>query len=406
MENPRPRIAIVGGGFAGLACARALGPRRFDVLLVDSSTQFEFVPNIHEIVSGVKIPETVQLPLRPVMDSLGHRFRRAKVESADTEARQLVLSRGRPLDYDTLVMAAGATDATFGVPGVREHSVSFKTASDCQQIARRLARLARRRQPAQVVIIGGGITGIEALGEILRRHRNSGLAVTVVEAKERVLPQQPAGVDAYVQDLSAPYNVELLTGTAVESIGPDFVELVDGRTLPSDLTLWTGGPAPQPLLSQSGLAGPGQWAPVDDYLRSTVAEDVYVAGDAAGLPRPQPRQAYHSLDMGAAVARNLLRRSRGRQPSRYRPSAKPVLISFGDLGAILVAGPCALAGPALGAGKELIFEAVMAQLDDRRGASPLLAALGRGELAVRRLAWPTARSLQALRRQFDLRPLF
>ena len=405
MENPRPRVAIVGGGFAGLACARALDPRRFDVLLVDRSAQFEFVPNIHEIVSGVKTPETVQLPLRPVMDSLGHRFRRATVQSADTEARQLLLGRGRPVDYDTLVMAAGATDATFGVPGVRDHSVSFQTASDCRQIARRLAHLAGRRQPARAVINGGGITGIEALGEILRRYRNSGLATTVVEARERLLPQQPAGLDPYVRDLSAPYNVELLTGTAVRAIGPASVELVDGRTLPSDLTLWTGGPAPQPLLSESGLAEPGAWAPVDAYLRSTLGEGVYVAGDAAELPTPQARQAYHSLDMGAAVARNLLRQSRGRQPARYHPSAKPVLVSFGDLGAILVVGPCALAGPALGAGKELIFETVMAQLDDRRGASPLLAALGRGELAVRRLAWPTARSLRALRRQFDFRPL-
>jgi NADH dehydrogenase len=402
------RVVVVGGGFAGTACVQGLDRRHFEVTLVDQKSAFEFLPNIHELISGVKTAPAVQLPLRPLLESLGHRFRRARVQAIDTAKQQVLLERGRPLPYDSLVVAAGAADATYGIPGVTRNSLPFKSAADCERIRKRLASLAQRRAPAEVVIIGGGLSGVEALGEVLRRYRSPacGLAVTLVEARERLLPQQPGTLDGHLRDVCEPHAVTLLCGDPVQRVSPRSVALASGRSLRSDLTIWTGGPAPADWLAESGLAQPGEWAPVDTALRSTLCEGVYVAGDAAGLPEPVPRQAYHSLDMGACVARNLRREQRGSRAADYRPSAKPVLVSFGDLSAMLVAGRCALAGPALAVGKELVFEAVMAQLDARRGPSPVLAAIGRGELALRRLAWPTARSLTALQRQLSLKPLF
>ncbi len=375
--------------------------------LVDQKSAFEFLPNIHELISGIKTVPAVQLPLRPLLESLGHRFRHARVQSLDPERKQVLLERGRPLPYDSLVVAAGAADATFGIPGVTRNSLPFKSAADCDRIRKRLASLAQRRNPAQVVIIGGGLSGVEALGEILRRYRSPdcGLAITLVEAQERLLPQQPAPLDGHIRDVCKSHAVTLICGDPVQRVSPRTVSLASGHSLRSDLTIWTGGPAPPEWLARCGLAREGAWAAVDSTLRSALCEGVYVAGDAAGLPRPQARQAYHSLDMGACVARNLRREQRGRRPVDYRPAAKPVLVSFGDLSAMLVAGQCALAGPALAAGKELVFEAVMAQLDARRGPSPVLAAIGRGELALRRLAWPTARSLTALQRQLSLKLL-
>jgi NADH dehydrogenase len=398
----RHRVVIIGGGFAGVACARGLSSRRFDVSLLDLKTSFEFLPNIHELLSAVKSPQTLQLPLKPLLDSLGHRFRRAKVIAIDPQQRVVVPARGKPIPYDSLVLAAGAADATYGIPGVSEHSLPFKSVADSALIGKRLARLARSKYPANVVVVGGGLAGVEALGEILRGYRHSGLNLTLVEAQDRVLPQAPAALDRHIREVCSDLPVTLRCGSPVGRLKADTVTLADGGTLPSDLTIWTGGPAPPSLLAQSGLAGPGGWAPVDKNLRSTLHEGVYIPGDAAQLPRPQPRQAYHALDMGVCVARNLERSARGRRLASYRPAAKPVLVSFGDLSSILIVGDCALAGPALGAGKEMIFELVMAQLDKRHGTRPLIAALGRGDRAFRRLLWPTVTSLTALRRQADL----
>jgi NADH dehydrogenase len=212
-------------------------------------------------------------------------------------------------------------DATRGVPGVVEHAFPFKSVEQCDRIGKRLTRLAARRKPARVVIVGGGLEGIEALGEILRRHRGSGLHVTLVEARERLLPEAPATLDAHVRELCAPYEVDFQMDAPVRSIEPEAVVLEAGRSLPSDLTIWTGGPAPPALLAECGLAPRGAWAPVDLTLQSKGHPEIFVTGDAADPPTPLSKQGYHALDMGVCAARNAGRLLAGRALTPFRPWA-------------------------------------------------------------------------------------
>jgi NADH dehydrogenase len=185
----------------------------------------------------------------------------------------------------------------------------------------------------------------------------------------------------------------------VQKIEPKAVVLKDGHSLPSDLTIWTGGPAPPAMLAECGLAPQGAWAPVDLTLQSKGHPEVFVAGDAAEFPTPLSKQGYHALDMGACAARNASQMLSGKLLAPFRPSGKPMLISFGDLTCFLVAGERALAGPSLAAAKEAVFELVMAQLDAQPLWRRLPRALHRADRAARALLWPTITSLDALRRQ-------
>jgi NADH dehydrogenase len=126
---------------------------------------------------------------------------------------------------------------------------------------------------------------------------------------------------------------------------------------------------------------------------------VLIAGDAAALPRPLTKQAYHALDMGAHAARNAERVLAGRAPLPFCHLPRPQLISFGDLSCFLVAGPLVLAGAGLAAGKEAVFELVMAQLDEQSLWRRLPRAVGRSRSAAQALLWPSVSSLAALRRQ-------
>jgi NADH dehydrogenase len=290
-------------------------------------------------------------------------------------------------------------DATRGVPGVVEHAFPFKSVEQCDRIGKRVARLAARRKPARVVIVGGGLEGVEALGEILRRHRGSGLHVTLVEARERLLPEAPATLDIHVRELCAPYEVDFQMNAPVRSLEPEAVVLEAGRSLPSDLTIWTGGPAPPALLAECGLAPRGAWAPVDVTLQSKGHPEIFIAGDAADLPTPLSKQGYHALDMGVCAARNAERLLAARALKPFRPSGKPTLISFGDLTCFLVVGKRALAGPSLGAAKEAVFELVMAQLDAQPWWTRLPRVAQRADRAARALLWPTVSSFEALCRQ-------
>jgi NADH dehydrogenase len=398
-RSERKRVLILGGGFAGLAAALELSPDRYEVTLIDRSRWFEFLPNIHELLSGVKTPELLRLPLDRNVRRAGHKFVRDTVTSIDPVERTIETRRRSAVGYDALIVALGGVDASRGVPGVVEHAFPFKSVEQCDRIGKRLTRLAARRKPARVVSVGGGLEGVEALGEILRRHRGSGLQVTLVEARERLLPEAPAALDAHVRELCAPYEVDFQLDAPVRSIEPDAVVLEAGRSLPSDLTIWTGGPAPPALLAECGLAPRGAWAPVDVTLQSKGHPEIFVTGDAADLPTPLSKQAYHALDMGACAARNAERLLAGRALTPFRPSVKPTLISFGDLTCFLVAGKRAFAGPSLGVAKEAVFELVMAQLDAQPWWRRLPRAAQRADRAARALLWPTVSSWEALRRQ-------
>jgi NADH dehydrogenase len=390
---------ILGGGFAGVSCARALSSRRFDVRLVDRGGSFEFLPNIHELLSGVKTPDSLRLPLAVMLRAAGHRFQRKEAVAIDTTPKRLEMKKGPALKYDWLVLATGGIDATFGVGGVAEYGYPFKSVAQCARIGERLAELAQRQTPARVVVVGGGLEGVEALGEILRKYRRSNLQVTILEAQPRLLPEAPASLDTHIRARCANQPVSIRCGIPVQRLTAKTVKLANGESLRSDLTIWTGGPAPSPLLRESGLA-PGQgWAPVDKHLRSTQADHVFVVGDAAELPATLPKQAYHAIDMGKCAARNVERAVSGCGLQRYRPAPKPTLVSFGDLSCMLVAGNFALAGPALGAAKEAIYELLMTQLDPGPLPGRLRSAVDRTAMAGERLLWPTLASIGALRRQ-------
>jgi NADH dehydrogenase len=165
--------------------------------------------------------------------------------------------------------------------------------------------------------------------------------------------------------------VRVITGARVTSVTPRSVRLQDGQSLRSDLTIWTAGAAPAPLLSASGLTGGArQWVGVKATLQSRRFDNVFVAGDAAALPRPLRKQAYHAIEMGERAADNVVRYLAGRKLRDFAPSRKPMLVAFGDLDTFLVAGRAMVASPAFAAAKEAVFQVTMARFDSplRSGA--------------------------------------
>ena len=390
----RPRIAIVGANFAGLGAARQFG-REYAVTVFDRSAAFEWLPNIHELISGVKRPADLRLPRRRLVAQAGHRFVRADVTAIDAAMGHLTTSAGRQFPFDVCIVAVGGVNETFGVRGAERYALPFKSVDDCAAIGRKLATIAKTPGRRSVVIVGGGLEGIEALGEILRRYRNrAGLGITVVEAGARLLPGMPARLEATVRAHCEGRNVRILTSSPVTSVTSTRVRLRSGETVRSDLTLWTVGVTAPPLLLESGLTTkPRQWAPVTRALRSKRFDNVFVIGDAAALPRPLAKQAYHALQMGACAAENAKRALAGRRLRDFRPSAKPMLVAFGDLDTFFVAGRTVIASPGLAALKEAVFQVTMAEIDPPLNASALGQMTGRLRTAATQLAVPTIRRL-------------
>ncbi|MDH4311238.1 MAG: FAD-dependent oxidoreductase, partial [Gammaproteobacteria bacterium] len=334
----RPRVAIVGANFAGLRAAQGLGSG-FDVTVFDPSLWFEWLPNIHELVSGVKRPSDLRLARKRLVAAAGHRFVRAAVTGIDARRGILETANGTVHEFDYCIVAVGGVEDTYGVRGVERHALPFRNVEQCDVIGRRLAALMKGRKPRSIVIVGGGFAGVEALGEILRRYRlRANLTLHVVEAGPRLMSGVSPKIDADVRKHVRAYDVHIHTGSSVAAITPTGVRLQGGKRLHSDLTIWTGGGVAPPLLHAAKLAPkPRQWAPVDATLRSRRHHNVFVIGDAAALPEPIPKQAFHALEMAECAAANVRRAAARRALRPYRPSRTPLLVAFGDLDTFLVA---------------------------------------------------------------------
>ena len=404
MSTMGQRIVVVGAGFAGLSAATHL-PTGFDVTVISRQPWCEFLPNIHELISGHKQPDDLRLDAAARIESIGHRFVLDEVVEIDLGARTVEGRSSGSHGFDALIVATGGVNATRGVVGAGRLAMPFKSVEDCARIGARLRDLDASTSEPKVVIVGGGLEGVEALGEILRAFPQ--FRVQLVDGASRLLPSAPESLDRTVRRESRPFDVEFSAGTRVQEVRPDGVVTETETHIPGDITIWTGGPTGSPLLHDAGLAArDGAWAEVAPTLESSAAEAIFIAGDAAGVDTSVEKQAYHAIDMGICAADNAVRRLRGRSLQPFVPAEKPTLVSFGHLGCFLVLGQWAVYGPAVSLAKEAVFQLVSAQLVPPTDLSTAAGIWTRFTGALPEPGWPDLRSLcQGLAGAIDLRLL-
>ncbi len=343
-----------------------------------------------------------------LIDRAGHRFIRDTVTTIDPANKKVYTSGRKRILYDICVLAVGGgggINDTRGVAGAAKFALPFKSVEQCDYIGRRLAALLGRKDQAGVVIVGGGLEGVEALGEILRRyHRHPALEIHLIENQKRLLANRPKALERDIRKICKPFNVQFHTGTRVTKISANKVWLSSRVTLNSDVTIWTGGAIPSPLLHKSGLTkAPGDWAPVNNCLQSRYHDSIFIAGDAADWPGIKGKQAYNAMDMGACVAENIKLMVAGEDLKEFDPSSQTEVISFGDLQTYVIMGEAAVAGPIFAGAKEGIFQATMAKFDPPSGLTSALNFFDRTSQSVFNLAIPTLTSFSKLRQLANLR---
>jgi NADH dehydrogenase len=365
-----PRIVIVGGGFAGLSCARGLGGAPAQVTLVDARNYHLFVPLLYQVATAVLSPADIVAPLRQILRRYPNvEVMLADVTSVDTTAREVCLGDGRALPYDMLVLATGSVHAYFGHPHWAQAAPVLKTIEDAREIRRRvlmaLEKAEMSRDPAQqaalmtTVIVGGGPTGVEMAGAVAElvhgtlrsefRHIDPATAsVVLIEAGPRLLPDFPAELSAYAQHVLETKRVRVRLNCLVEDVRPDGVVLPDGFQ-PAGTTVWGAGVGPTQA---------GQWigAPMDKRGRIEVGPDlavrgmpeIYALGDVAHCAGPDglllPGLAQVAEQQGRYLAGALRARLAGRLPPPFRFRNRGNLATIGRNAAVADFGRFRLRG--------------------------------------------------------------
>jgi NADH dehydrogenase len=340
-----PRVVIVGGGFGGLYCARALQGAGTRITLIDRQNFHLFQPLLYQVATAALSPADVASPIRSILKRRPDvQVWLAEAVAVDVAKRVLELRDGW-IEYDYLVLAAGATHAYFGHDDWAGLAPGLKTIDDATELRRRFllafeaaereADAVARRRLLTFVIVGAGPTGVElagAMAEIARtvlredfRHIDTSAArIMLLEAADRVLPTYPQMLSERARRQLVRLGVEVRTGTQVTGIEEGLVRL--GETvLTAGNVFWAAGVAAAPLGRTVG-------AETDRAGRVRVQADcsvpghpeVFVIGDLALLLQddatPVPGVAQGAMQMGRHVAEMIRGDLRGesRRPFRYR----------------------------------------------------------------------------------------
>ncbi len=365
------RLLILGGGFGGLDVARAIGRSRaareyWDTLLVDKENFFQFNPLLPAVAVGAVETRHIVWPLRAMARHRHVRFHKNKAVHIDLDTRRVTLHNGLVEGWDTLVVALGSVTHDFGVPGVAEHTLPFKTIVDAMRLRARVVELfemaeqagseAQKRRLLSFAIVGGGVTGVEVAAELIEMTREtllprypallaSHVRVTVLEAGERLVSAARPAHSAYVLRHLERRGVRVETSARVARVEPRALLLADGRRLEAFTLLWTAGVRPPELVRVLPLQHHRDGrVVVDAQLRAvapdgTPRDDVFVIGDCAASTRPdgglQPQLSQTAIAMGTHVGRTLVRRARGLPPEPFRFRDVGYIISLGQHSSVL-----------------------------------------------------------------------
>lgn len=341
------RILVIGSGFAGfwaaVAAKRVAGPRA-QISLVSPNPVLEMRPRLYEAK-----PETLGVPLLPLLDKVGITFVPGKATELDTAAKAVTLSSGERLAYDRLVVATGSQMRRPPVPGA-ERAFSVDTQADAIVFDRRLAEIARGVAQPTIAIVGGGFTGIELALELRDRlvaHNADGVAerarIVLIDRSEVIGRQLGPGPRPVIEEALAADNIELRLGAVVQSLAADRVSFGDGSVLDADAVVLASGMGAAPFAAQV----PGEWDQlgrviVDAALKAPAAPEVFVAGDAAaadtGDGHRTLQSCQHAGQIGRVAGENAARDLLGLPLVAYEQLHYVTCLDLGRFGAVVTCG--------------------------------------------------------------------
>ena len=363
----RHRVIVIGAGFGGLAVAKRLGREPVDVVLIDQHNFHTFQPLLYQVATAGLGADDIAYPVRGIVRRLGNvTFRMGTVVAIDVTAKKVILAGAADdpddmVEFDTLVLAAGAVSDSFGVPGVAEHAVPLKALGDAERIRNRvLAQFERAAaQPDEVaagaldvVVCGGGPTGVELAGGIAELYgrvlaRDAPYVdlrparIVLVDAAERLLPTFSAASSAAARRTLARRGVEVILGAGVGAVTADGVELADGRRIPAATVVWAAGVRAHPLAAALGteLDRRGRVVVAPD-LSVPGHPDVFAIGDIAGAPLGGdadgvcPQVAQPAIQGGRHVAAQIANRLRGEPTEPFEYHDKGSMATIGRNAAV------------------------------------------------------------------------
>ncbi|MEV7689905.1 NAD(P)/FAD-dependent oxidoreductase [Streptomyces bungoensis] len=364
----RPRILVVGAGFAGVECVRRLerklAPHEADVTLVTPFAYQLYLPLLPQVASGVLTPQSIALSLRR---SRRYRTRiipggaigvdlRSKVCVIRTITDKIVNER-----YDYIVLAPGSVTRTFDIPGLTEHAFGMKTLAEAAYIRDHvISQLdladasddpAERAARLQFVVVGGGYAGTETAACLQRLTHaavqryprlDPGLIKWhLIDIAPKLMPELGDKLGRSAQEILKRRGIEVSLGVSIAKAGPEEVTFTDGRVVPTHTLIWTAGVVASPLIATLGAETVKGRLAVTSEMCLPGHDGVFALGDSAAVPDLAkgdgavcPPTAQHAMRQGRKVADNVMAALRGQSLQPYEHKDLGLVVDLGGKDAV------------------------------------------------------------------------
>jgi NADH dehydrogenase len=360
----KPKVVILGGGFGGLAAARALY-KSAEVTVVDRHNFQTFLPLLYQVSTAGLAADHVAYPIRGALRKTDIKFRMGSPISVDHKNNEVKLDSSEVLKFDHLIVALGSVSADFGIPGVNEYALGMKTVHEAltirAEIMRRFEDLCRFEDDTKlsISVIGGGPTGVEmagAIAELIRGPLKSDQAeaaaniqVSLIEAGPRLLPPfAPSLSERTKKDLEK-LGVKVLLNAAVKAIEHRKIVLKDDSVLNSEITIWAAGVKGSDAMAQLSLPTNGNRVAVEPTMQVKNYPNIWALGDIAGAlgkdGRPLPMVAPVAIQQGKFIAKQIARLMAKKPLTDFKYLDKGSMATIGRNKAVVQVRGLKIAGP-------------------------------------------------------------
>lgn len=340
-------MVIVGAGFAGLTLARRIARLNYQIVLIDKNNFHQFQPLFYQVAMSGLEPSAISFPLRKMFRrNKNVHIRMAEVQSVDFDARRLQTDCGI-VNYDILVLAMGVTTNFFGNKQIEKNVYALKSVADALYLRNAIltdfeaALMIRdhdeRQRKLDIVIVGGGPTGVELAGALAEMKRfiipreypemDAGeIDIHLIQAMPRLLEGMSEEASEKAEQFLTSLGVKVQTDVQVVDVDATAVELSNGEKIYCDKVIWAAGVVNDPMPGvPEEMIGPGKRLKVDRYNRLQGREDVFVLGDQAVMiseehPKGDPQVAQGALQHARHLVKNLKRHAKGKPwlPFEYK----------------------------------------------------------------------------------------
>lgn len=348
VRDNKKRVVIVGGGFGGLKLANKLKKSNFQVVLIDKNNYHQFPPLIYQVASAGMEPTSISFPFRKIFQ---HRknfyFRMAEVRAIFPERNIIQTSIGK-IEYDYLILAAGTTTNFYGNRHIEEEAIPMKNVSEAMGLRNALlanferaltcATKQEQQELLNVVVVGGGATGVEVSGVLSEMKKfvlpndypdmsSNLMHIYLIEAGPRLLAGMSEKSSAHAEQFLREMGVNILLNKKVVDYRDHKVVLEDGSAIATRTFIWVSGITGVPIRNMdSSLIGRGGRIKVNEYNQVIGLNNVFAIGDQCiqltdkKYPNGHPQLAQVAIQQGELLAKNLVRYEKGMKmkPFHYR----------------------------------------------------------------------------------------